>query len=320
MTSDYQNQQSKLFKRLACVAAGLSLALLGSCTGTTKTEIFQSSLHGESIRITEEPWRPQHESNKSFEEITHELFSRTRRRFEYVPALSYSHANHLVTAGEVDLFLSSSYAANLATKSNPDLDIIAVETPFASSALITSKTGTNSNSLNDSMTSLERIRGLRVGFGSRYAGIGFRYPLQQMAKLGITLDDLYSCSLIADHELLIKNVTSGRLDYAFIRSTIEKQRRVSTKDYNVVWFSPPQQDVVIVAANRLQSPQNYRLRTQLIALFRNLSISRKNDRKILDAIQVKAFEAPSRPFRSDLTMGYLKAGIISPDGIIRKCD
>jgi len=307
---------------MVCSAATMSLTLLGSCTETERMGSRESTLLGETIRITEEPWRSQEESDRSFKDITEELTRRTKRRFEYIPSLSYSHAKYMVSAGEVDLAISGSYGAYLTQKSQPNIEIIAVEKASASSALITNRSGTNANIIKASATNLGQIRGLRIGFGSRYAGLAYSYPMLQMAKQNIHTNDLYTCTHIADQELLRENVIAGRLDYAFIRLSTEKARREVSGDgkLKVAWLSPSQQDFIVIGANRLLSHRNSRLRKNLTNLLISLSSSsQESDRKILDALGIKGLESPSRDYPAGAFMELRRGESVTLANAPKKC-
>ena len=266
-----------------------------------------ASLPGEAIRITAEPWRPQEVSNKAYNTIANELTRRTRRQFRYVPSTSYMHAQHLVSAGMVDVLVSGSYGAYLAFTKNPEVRIIAVESQAARSALIMNGEEASSRTTKGSVEGIRRIRRQRVGFGSRYAGLETSSPLLEMAKHGIKAKEMDTCTYIADQELRKRNIINGELDYAFVRLKRGEERHGFADEdrIKVAWLSPAQQDFIVSIGNRMLSPQNRQLRRDLTDLLISLDDSKPSDQIILRNLDIEKIEKPT-PFYPGQAFATLK--------------
>lgn len=220
------------------------------------------------------------------------------------------------------MFLSGSYGAYLAFKKNPEMRIIAVESPAARSALIMNGDEASSRTTKVSAEGIRGIRGQRVGFGSRYAGLETSIPLLEMEKQGIMAKEMDTCTYIADQELRKRNIINGQLDYAFIRLKRGEERHGFAGDnrIRVAWLSPAQQDFMVSIGKRMLSRQNRQLRRDLTDLLIGLNDSKPSNQMILRGLDIEKLEEPTAfyPGKAFATLQRSEHDVLAPAR--KKCE
>ena len=256
------------------------------------------------FRISEEPWRSQKDANFANDIIIDFLNKETGQGFEYTPSISYAHTHALFKSGAIDIAVTGIFGAWKIKMENPAAKIIAIEKPNFVNVLVTNPNRKDENLQKRRLMGLEAIKGWRVGFGSRYSGSTFLYPILEMKKVGIHPTDLYSCINEPNQARLVTNVADGTLDFAFISSHLNAPlERIPAHQQSLikkVWQSKPRQNIVIIAGNRLLEKKNHRLLLKITKSLRELTSIDPMDHTILQAFDSSELSRPTHSLKTQV--------------------
>lgn len=278
--------------------------MLSCTTFRSKITHQNTSPSKTQFKISEEPWRSQKDANFANGIIIDFLNKETGKSYEYIPSISYAHTQALFKTGAIDIAVTGIFGAWMIKMENPAAKIIAIEKTNFVNVLITNPNRNDDNLQKRRLMGLEAIKGWRVGFGSRYSGATFIYPILEMKKVGIHPNDLYSCIHEPNQARLVTNVADGTLDFAFISSHLNAPlENIPAHQQSLikkVWQSNPKQNLVIIAGNRLIEEKNHGVLLKITKSLRELTSLDPIDHNILQALNSSELTRPTHRLKNQV--------------------